>query len=137
MTISPAIKAKVIELHLQKKGRNEIAREINISQGSVHNILRAYKDKSTAIADNGHDQIHSQSVTPVEDIQKSLSQEPEEGSSKTNGNLQQPVNGSNNPGSDGGNGYDGNFSGNDLVRLNLSKSTTTNLLKSAKRPPGL
>lgn len=77
MTISPAIKAKVIELHLQKKGRNEIAREINISQGSVHNILRAYKDKSTAIANNGN-QNHSQiSVTPVEDIHtESLSQGP-------------------------------------------------------------
>ena len=50
-------------------------------------------------------------------------------SSTTNGNLQQPVNGSNNPGSSGGNGYGGNFSVNDLIRLNLLKSTTTNLLK--------
>ncbi len=65
MTISPAIKAKVIELHLQKKGRNEIAREINISQGSVHNILRAYKDKSTPIADNGNQNHSHISVTPV------------------------------------------------------------------------
>jgi hypothetical protein len=54
--------------------------------------------------------------------------------STTKGNLQQPVNGSNNPGSSGGNGYGGNFSINDLIRL---KSTTTNLLKSARSPPGL
>ena len=40
-----------------------------------------------------------------------------------NGNLQQPVNGSNNPGSS-----DGNFSVNDLIRLNLLKSTITNML---------
>jgi hypothetical protein len=81
MTISPTIKAKVIELHLQKKGRNEIAREINISQDSVHNILRTYesKSKSTATGDNGHNQNHSQvsAGTPVEDIpMKSLSQGP-------------------------------------------------------------
>jgi len=50
--------------------------------------------------------------------------------STTNGNLQQPVNGSNNPGSSGGNGS--NFSVNDLIRLNLLKSTTTNLLKLAR-----
>ena len=56
-------------------------------------------------------------------------------SSTTNGNLQQPVNGSDNPGSSDGNG--GNFSVNDLIRLNLLKSTTTNLLKSARSPPGL
>ena len=47
-------------------------------------------------------------------------------SSAANGNLQQPVNGSNNPGSSDGNG--GNFSLNDLIRLNLLKSTTTNIL---------
>jgi hypothetical protein len=58
-------------------------------------------------------------------------------SSTTNGNLQQPnsnpVNGSNNPGSSdgnfsGNNSYGGNFSINDLIRLNLLKSTTTNML---------
>jgi hypothetical protein len=53
-------------------------------------------------------------------------------SSKTNvnGNLQQPVNGSNNPGSSNGtfSGYGGNLSINDLIRLNLLKSTTTNIL---------
>jgi hypothetical protein len=54
-----------------------------------------------------------------------------------NGNLQQPVNGSNNPGSSSGNGYGGNFSVNDLIRLNLLKSTTTNLLKSARSPTAL
>ena len=60
-------------------------------------------------------------------------------SSTTNGNgsLQQSVNGSNNPGSSGGNGYGGNFSVNDLIRLNLLKSTTTNLLKSARSPPDI
>jgi len=47
-------------------------------------------------------------------------------SSTTKGNLQQPVNGSNNPGSSDGNG--GNFSINDLIRLNLLKSTSTNRL---------
>jgi hypothetical protein len=57
--------------------------------------------------------------------------------STTNGNLQQPVNGSDNPGSSGGNGYGGNFSVNDLIKLNLLESTTTNLLKSARSPPGL
>jgi hypothetical protein len=57
--------------------------------------------------------------------------------STTNGNLQQPVNGSNNPGSNGGNGYGDNFSVNDLIRLNLLRSTTTNLLKSARSPLGL
>jgi hypothetical protein len=51
----------------------------------------------------------------------------------TNGNLQQPVNGSNNPGSSNGNfsgnnGYGGNFSINDLIKLNLLKSTTRNML---------
>ena len=52
-------------------------------------------------------------------------------SSTTNGNLQQPNNGSNNPGSSNGNGnncYGGNFSINDLIRLNLLKSITTNML---------
>jgi hypothetical protein len=52
-----------------------------------------------------------------------------------NGNLQQlnnnPVNGSNNPGSSDGNC--GNFSINDLIRLNLLKSTNTNILR---RPYG-
>src|SRR5215468_12703729 len=38
-------------------------------------------------------------------------------SSTTNGNLQQPVDGSNNPGSSDGNDYGGNFSVNDLIRL--------------------
>jgi hypothetical protein len=47
-----------------------------------------------------------------------------------NGNLQQPVNGSKNPGSSDGNDYGGNFSVNDLIRLNLLKSTTTNLLNT-------
>jgi len=51
----------------------------------------------------------------------------------TKGNLQQPVPGSNNPGSSNGNfsgknGHGGNFSVNDLIRLNLLKSTTTNML---------
>ena len=58
-------------------------------------------------------------------------------SSTTSGNLQQPVNASNNPSSSGGNGYGGNFSVNDLIRLNLLKSTTTNLLKSARSPPDI
>jgi hypothetical protein len=49
-------------------------------------------------------------------------------SSTTNGNLQQPNNGSNNPGSSDGNDYGGNFSINDLIRLNLLKSTNTNIL---------
>jgi hypothetical protein len=50
----------------------------------------------------------------------------------TNGNLQKPVDGSYNPGSRegyfSGNNYGGNFSINDLIRLNLLKSTTTNML---------
>ena len=53
MTINPTLRAKVIELNLQKRGRNEIARSLGISQGSVSNILRAYKSKSesTTISD--------------------------------------------------------------------------------------
>src|SRR5215469_4217365 len=53
MTISPTLRAKVIELYLQKRGRNEIASLLSISQGSVSNILRAYKSKSesTTISD--------------------------------------------------------------------------------------
>ena len=61
-------------------------------------------------------------------------------SSTTNGNgdIQQPVN----PGSSGGNGgsYGGNFSVKDLISLGLLKSTlstNTNMLKSARSPPGL
>ena len=49
-------------------------------------------------------------------------------SSTTKGNLQQPVKGSNNPGSNGG-----NFSINDLIRLNLLKSTSTNRLTREER----
>jgi hypothetical protein len=58
-------------------------------------------------------------------------------SSKTNvnGDLQQPVNDSSNPGGSDGNGYGGNLSINDLIRLNLL--TTTNLLKSASRSPAV
>jgi hypothetical protein len=46
--ISSAIKERVIELHLQGKGRNQIAEilkvsHIRISQGSVTNILRVYE----------------------------------------------------------------------------------------------
>jgi hypothetical protein len=52
---------------------------------------------------------------------------------RQNNSLQQPNNGSNNPGSIDGNfswnnGYGGNLSINDLIRLNLLKSTTTNML---------
>jgi hypothetical protein len=52
---------------------------------------------------------------------------------RQNDNLQQPNNGSNNPGSidgnySGNNGYGGSLSINDLIRLNLLKSTTTNML---------
>ena len=46
--ISSTVKDCVIQLHLEGKGRNEIAEILNlshirISQGSVTNILRAYK----------------------------------------------------------------------------------------------
>jgi hypothetical protein len=53
MTINSTLRAKVIELYLQKRGRNEIARSLGISQGSVSNILRAHKSKSesTTISD--------------------------------------------------------------------------------------
>jgi hypothetical protein len=44
MIIDSALRAKVIELHLNgRQGRNEIARKLKLSQGSVTNILRAYK----------------------------------------------------------------------------------------------
>jgi hypothetical protein len=46
--ISSAVKERVIQLHLEGKGRNAIAQTLNrshirISQGSVTNILRAHK----------------------------------------------------------------------------------------------
>ena len=56
---------------------------------------------------------------------------------RQNNNLQQPNNGSNNPGSIDGNfsennGYGGNLSISDWIRLNLLKSTTTNMLNRMK-----
>lgn len=50
--ISSAIKERVIQLHLEGKGRNEIVLTLNlshirISQGSVTNILRTYKAKAS------------------------------------------------------------------------------------------
>jgi hypothetical protein len=47
------------------------------------------------------------------------------GGSNDNGNIQQPC--SSNPGN-GNNGYRGNFTINDFIKLNLLKSTTTNML---------
>jgi hypothetical protein len=54
--ISSTVKERVVELHLEGKGRNEIAEILNlshirISQGSVTNILRTYK-ANTGIYDN-------------------------------------------------------------------------------------
>jgi hypothetical protein len=54
--ISSTVKERVIQLHLEGKGRNEIAEILNlshiqISQGSVTNILRTYKTNS-GIYDN-------------------------------------------------------------------------------------
>ena len=46
----------------------------------------------------------------------------------SNNQINNPVNGSDNPGSIDGNGYDRNFSINNLIRLNLLKSATTNIL---------
>jgi|SRR5215467_5835150 len=46
IAICSAVKAKVIQQHLEGRGRNEIARELgrfHISTGSVSNILKAYK----------------------------------------------------------------------------------------------
>jgi predicted transcriptional regulator len=72
MTINPTLRAKVIELYLQKRGRNQIASSLNISQGSVSNILRAYKSKSesTTISDTGQNcgQISDEHTTSAEDI---------------------------------------------------------------------
>jgi predicted transcriptional regulator len=43
MTIDSALRRKVIELHLnEKQSRNQIAKSLELSQGSVSNILRAY-----------------------------------------------------------------------------------------------
>jgi len=42
----------VIELYLQKRGRNEIASSLSISQGSVSNFLRAFKLKSEGLGQN-------------------------------------------------------------------------------------
>jgi hypothetical protein len=44
MTIKAELRTKVIELAQQKKGRNEIAYELNFSQGSVSNILREWRE---------------------------------------------------------------------------------------------
>jgi hypothetical protein len=72
MTINPTLRAKVIELYLQKRGRNEIASSLSISQGSVSNILRAYKSKSITISDTslgqncGQVSVDSSKVTPQE-----------------------------------------------------------------------
>jgi len=44
MTIKAELRTKVIELAQQKKGRNEIAYELNLSQGSVSNILREWRE---------------------------------------------------------------------------------------------
>lgn len=46
--LSSSVKERVIQLHQEGKGRNEIAQTLNlshirISQGSVTNVLRAYK----------------------------------------------------------------------------------------------
>jgi hypothetical protein len=74
MTINPTLRAKVIELYLQKHGRNEIASSLSISQGSVSNILRAYKSKSesTTISDTSLGQncgqISSEHTSCAEDI---------------------------------------------------------------------
>jgi hypothetical protein len=66
MTINPTLRAKVIELYLQKRGRNEIASSLSISQGSVSNILRAYKSKSES--DTSLGQNCGQLSTCAEDI---------------------------------------------------------------------
>jgi predicted transcriptional regulator len=74
MTINPTLRTKVIELYLQKRGRNEIARSLGISQGSVSNILRAYKSKSesTTISDTSLGQncgqISNEHTTCAEDF---------------------------------------------------------------------
>jgi hypothetical protein len=74
MTINPTLRAKVIELYLQKRGRNEIVSSLSISQGSVSNILRAYKSKSesTTISDTSLGQncgqISNEHTTCAEDI---------------------------------------------------------------------
>ena len=70
MTINPTLRAKVIELYLQKRGRNEIASSLSISQGSVSNILRAYKSKSESTTSLGQNcgQISNEHTTCAEDI---------------------------------------------------------------------
>src|SRR5215813_8149737 len=74
MTTNPTLRAKVIELYLQKRGRNEIASSLSVSQGSVSNILRAYKSKSesTTISDTSLGQncgqISNEHTTCAEDI---------------------------------------------------------------------
>jgi hypothetical protein len=48
MTIKPEVRARVIELHLQGMKRDDIQRNVgNISTGSIHNILEAYKSSGT------------------------------------------------------------------------------------------
>ena len=70
MTINPTLRTKVIELYLQKRGRNEIASSLGISQGSVSNILRAYKSKSesTTISDTILGHISNEHTTCAERI---------------------------------------------------------------------
>ena len=64
----------MIELYLQKRRRNEIASSLNISLGSVSNILRGYKSKSESrtISDTSLGQkcgqISNEHTTCTEDI---------------------------------------------------------------------
>src|SRR5215831_17957623 len=65
--ISSAIKERVIELHREGKGRNEIAEiltrsHIRISQGSVTNILRGKRGNSTP--SQPHPETRPQKVSP-------------------------------------------------------------------------
>jgi hypothetical protein len=54
MTITSEMRPKVVQMYSEGKGRNEIARLLNrqISEGSVGNILRAYR----AEAEHGNQQ---------------------------------------------------------------------------------
>jgi hypothetical protein len=49
LVIQPLVKSKVISMHLEGKGRNQITRLLqqqgHISEGSVGNIIRAYRQE--------------------------------------------------------------------------------------------
>jgi hypothetical protein len=73
--ISSTVKERVIQLFLEGKGRNEIAQTLNlshvrISQGSVTNILRAYKSNTDKASTKATSPCLPQSQVPTEGLEE-------------------------------------------------------------------